>query len=114
MNLSPSWVEPLEQAGHKAIHWKSIGTGNESDEKIMAWALENNFIVFTHDLDFSHILAASKAEGPSVIQVRGEDVMPAAISSQIIKAITQFEEELTNGALISIDSHTARIRVLPL
>ena len=114
MNLSPSWVEALEQSGHKAVHWKNIGKGNEADRTIMAWALKNNYIVFTHDLDFSHILAATKAEGPSVIQVRGEDVLPDAISSQVFKAITQFEEELINGALISIDAHTARIRVLPL
>ena len=40
--------------------------------------------------------------------------MPAAISVHVSKAITQFEEELINGALISIDAHTARIRVLPL
>ena len=114
MNLSPSWVEVLEKGGHKAKHWQSIGTGTEADKEIMTWASDHNYLVFTHDLDFSHILAATKAEGPSVIQVRGEDVLPAAISSQVLKALDQFEEELIKGALVSIDSHNARIRILPL
>jgi len=32
--------------------------------------------VFTHDLDFGDILAATGAEAPSVIQVRTEDTTP--------------------------------------
>ena len=114
MNLSPAWVDVLEKAGYKAKHWQSIGKGNAADQEIMAWAQTHSYIVFTHDLDFSHILAATKAEGPSVIQVRGDDVLPSAISPQVIKAIIQFEDELINGALISIDLHNARIRILPL
>ena len=114
MNLSPSWVGAFEKAGHEATHWQSIGRGNEPDQKIMDWAMSNHCIVFTHDLDFSHILAATKAEGPSVIQVRGEDVLPDAISAQVFKVISQFQKELIEGALISVDLQNARIRILPL
>ena len=41
-----------------------------------SWA-ENHFCVFTHDLDFSAILAASNAAEPSVIRIRGNDRLAA-------------------------------------
>ena len=36
----------------------------------MAWARENGYVVFTHDLDFGTLLALTRDAGPSVIQVR--------------------------------------------
>lgn len=79
----------------------------------MAWALSHGFIVFTHDLDFSHILAATQAEGPSVIQIRGEDVLPSVMATQVKEVLLQFAEQLGEGALISLDPYNARIRILP-
>lgn len=38
----------------------------------MAWALTNDYIVFTHDLDFGTLLAITQADAPSVIQVRSQ------------------------------------------
>lgn len=45
----------------------------------MNWAREREHVVFTHDLDFSAMLAATEAKGPSVLQVRSQDVLPRAI-----------------------------------
>ncbi len=42
----------------------------------MDWARPSGYVVFTHDLDFGALLAASHAGGPSVIQVRAQDVLP--------------------------------------
>jgi len=41
----------------------------------MDWAKDNGYVVFTHDLDFSALLAATQAECSSVIQVRTQDVL---------------------------------------
>ncbi len=71
MNLSPLWVEHLRTSGWEAVHWSEIGDIRAPDTVIMQWALENGFIVFfTHDLDFGALLAATRANGPSVIQIR--------------------------------------------
>jgi predicted nuclease of predicted toxin-antitoxin system len=59
MNLSPRWVASLNQAGWEAVHWSSVGKGNELDSEIMRYAAEQNYVVLTHDLDFSAILAAT-------------------------------------------------------
>ena len=60
MNLSPRWVKVLTAAGHHAQHWSSVGAVDAADVEIMAYARAHDLIVFTHDLDFSAILAATQ------------------------------------------------------
>jgi predicted nuclease of predicted toxin-antitoxin system len=114
MNLSPEWVTVLKQAGWEAIHWSKAGNLRAADSEIMAWAKQNGHIVFTHDLDFGSLLALTQAEGPSVIQVRTQDVTPVAIGKLVVNALRQFHSELEKGALIVLDEARARARVLPL
>jgi predicted nuclease of predicted toxin-antitoxin system len=64
MNLSPSWVRVLGEAGIEAQHWSAIGDGRASDREIFEWASRNHFVVFTHDLDFSRLLALTGSAGP--------------------------------------------------
>jgi predicted nuclease of predicted toxin-antitoxin system len=45
---------------------------NASDADIMAWAKARDWCVITNDLDFSAILAATHADGPSIVQIRGK------------------------------------------
>jgi predicted nuclease of predicted toxin-antitoxin system len=59
MNLSPQWVEVLGQHGFEAAHWQQVSDPRAPDHEIMQWARDNNYIVFTHDLDFGTILAAT-------------------------------------------------------
>ena len=80
----------------------------------MAWAAANGYIVVTHDLDFSAILAATQGVAPSVVQIRAEDVSPTVIGTKIARALHQMELELEAGALLSIDDKTMRLRILPL
>lgn len=114
MNLSPRWVEVFLAAGFDAIHWAAIGDSRATDSSIMEWARSNDCVVFTHDLDFGAILAATQAIGPSVIQVRAENVLPGDAGDIVIAAIRRFQEELEQGALISVDPGRARARILPL
>ncbi|HEX3971456.1 MAG TPA: DUF5615 family PIN-like protein [Stellaceae bacterium] len=70
MNLSPLWCETLRQAGWEAVHWSAIGSGTASDAQIMEYARQNDSVVFTADLDFTAILATSRAGKPSLVQLR--------------------------------------------
>ena len=87
MNLSPEWVAVLAKEGWETIHWSSVGNPRAADFEIMAWARQNGCVVFTHDLDFGTMLALTQADGPSVIQVRTQDVMPAAIGKLVVSAL---------------------------
>lgn len=114
MNLSPQWVHTLRDFGHDARHWSEIGNAAAPDAEIMDWARSDGAVVFTHDLDFGHLLALTKAVGPSVIQIRTQDISPDAAAPAVVNALTRFERELAAGALVVIDEHRQRIRILPL
>lgn len=114
MNLSPRWVEVFVAAGLDATHWFEIGDPRATDRSIMEWARRNGYVVFTHDLDFGAILAATQASGPSVIQIRAESVLPADAADSVMGTIRRFQLELERGVLISIDPERARARILPL
>ena len=114
MNLSPRWTRFLSDAGIEAAHWSGLGAGNAPDVEIMAFAKAHDYVVFTHDLDFSAILAATRGEKPSVMQVRSEDVSPEAIGDAVVTAVRQTAEELDAGALLSVEPNRMRVRLLPL
>ena len=65
MNLAPLWVEVFQQHGWEAVQWSAVGDPRASDGTIMAWARDNGYVVFTHDLDFGALLAATGSRGPS-------------------------------------------------
>ncbi|NBB74481.1 MAG: hypothetical protein GVY35_12475 [Bacteroidetes bacterium] len=113
MNLPPHWTVHFERAGHEARHGSEIGAPDATDRDIMHWARTHDHVVITHDLDFSALLAATQATSPSVIQVRADDVLSEALMETVLQAVGQFESELDEGALLSVDPTRARARVLP-
>ncbi len=113
MNLPPRWVQFLSGQGFECVHWSDVGEYTATDRLIMAYAKEHGYTVFTHDLDFGALLAAKRTRGPSVIQVRTQDVVPEAIGDLVLRAIRQFEKELEQGALITVDPYRSRARILP-
>jgi len=114
MNLSPRWVSTLTQSGIEAAHWSTLGEPIAPDSVIMACANRNDYVVLTHDLDFGAILAATRREKPSVVQVRASDVRPEAIRLQDVTALRQMANELDEGALLTVDANRTRVRILPL
>lgn len=114
MNLSPRWAEVLRQAGHDAGHWSVVGPAEAEDGELMAWARTHGFVVLTNDLDFGAILAATQAEGPSVLQIRTEAVSPRCLGVRLLRALERFERDLLAGALITVDERKERARLLPI
>lgn len=113
VNLSPEWIPELERHGYDAVHWSTVGDPRATDVMIMAWACDRGYVVFTHDLDFGTILALTHAEGPSVLQVRGQDIFPDDIGPVVIAALRQHEQALAAGAIVVVDRRKSRVRVLP-
>lgn len=114
MNLSPAWIPFLRVEGYEVRHWSEIGDARASDMEIMEWARSNDYVVFTHDLDFSALLFSTKAVAPSVIQIRIEDIRPQSVGYLVLTALRKAGEEIRQGALLTIDPRKNRIRLLPL
>ena len=53
--------------------------------------------MFTHDLDFSATLALTHAAGPSVLQLRGQAVLPENALAPVVAALRRYETELMAG-----------------
>jgi len=114
VNFPPVWVDVFSRHRIDAVHWTSIGDPRAKDSEIMEWARRNGYIVFTHDLDFGALLAMTRASGPSVIQVRTQDVFPIASEALVIAALEKCESALEQGAIVSVDERSSRVRILPI
>jgi predicted nuclease of predicted toxin-antitoxin system len=114
MNLSPSWIDRLARHGLEAVHWSTVGAATAPDNEILAWANEHEFVLITNDLDFSAILAAGAANGPSVVQIRTQDLLSDIVVSIVAQALEAHSQDIERGALLSIDEAGSRVRLLPL
>ena len=114
MNLSPDWVPVLNDHGWSAIHWSAVGDARASDRTIMEWAVQHGYTVFTHDLDFGTMLALTHATGPSVFQIRAQDVLPDSLEDVVIAALKQHGADLASGAVVVVDESRTRVRILPI
>ena len=112
--LPLSWKEFLSRHGHLAHHWRELGAANAPDAEIMNWAMKNQAIVLSQDLDFTQLLFQSRAPLPSVIQLRLDDIRPQTIGEDVLQILQQHESELKSGALITLRGHKSRLRLLPL
>ena len=114
MNLSPQWAGVLREAGFEAEHWSRLGKANAQDEELFTYARSGGWVIFTHDLDSGTLLAYTQAVSPSVIQIRGQNLDPAAAGPILVQVLNQFAEELRLGALLTLDERHKRVRLLPL
>ncbi len=114
MNLTPRWVGVLAKHGWTCFHWSAVGDPRATDQEIMQWALDNSCLVFTHDLDFGAILAVTGARGPSVVQVRTQDVLPEHLESDLVQVLRAHQPAIESGALVVLDESRSRVRILPL
>jgi len=114
MNLSPRWVAALALHDVEAVHWSTVGAANASDGEIMEYAHIHDYTIFTHDLDFSAMLAASRWNKPSLIQLRTGDISPDSAALLVVNALRQVFAEIEEGAILTIELSKARLRILPL
>ena len=70
--------------------------------------------MLTHDLDFGNLLASMGLSRPSVIQFRKMALDPLRDHEMVLRALSQFEAMLHDGALVTVDPDRMRARGLPL
>ena len=115
MNLTPRWVQFLQNAGNEVAHWLSVRAGTAKDSEICEYARQHTYVILTNDLNFPQILAHTRQDAPSVVLLRGEPLTPEARGSALLGALHGCEAELKQGAIVTLDwSDRPRARVLPL
>jgi predicted nuclease of predicted toxin-antitoxin system len=111
MNLSPDWIPFLRAGGFEAEHWSTVGDPRAADRQIMGWARTRGCVVLTHDLDFSALLEASGQNEPSISEPGS---CPPPSVKRFVLALGQFSSQLVAGAIVVVDFHGNRVRLLSL
>ena len=114
MNLSPRWVDTLAGAGIESRHWSTTGDGKAFDRTVFEWACRHGWVVLTHDLDFSRLLALTGARAPSVVLLRTHRLLPTDSGAMLINVLRRHAAEIEDGAIVVLDTDRHRIRLLPL
>ena len=113
--LSPALAALLQQAGHDAVHVRSIGLQHADDDAIFDRAAAERRILVSADADFGTLLAVRSSRQPSVIQFRGEGSRkPDALSRTLLANLPQLVDALENGSIITFEPARVRVRLLPI
>ena len=113
--LSPALAPLLQQAGHDAIHVRSIGLQHAEDDAIFDRAAVEGRILVTADADFGTLLAARSSRQPSVIQFRGEGSRkPDVLARTLLANLPQLVDSLENGCIVTFEPARVRVRLLPI
>ena len=114
MGISPKTVDFLIALRFESIHLSALKLNKMLDSEILNKAKNEGFILLTHDLDFSELVAASKAKLPSVIIFRLRNMQPNNVNSTLKKIVTNHSSALKQGAIISVTDSQIRVRQLPI
>ena len=113
--LSPALAVLLEQAGHDAIHVRSIGLQHADDDVIFDRAAVEGRILVSADADFGTLLAVRSSRQPSVIQFRGEGSRkPDALARTLLSNLPQLVDSLESGCIVTFEPARVRVRMLPI
>jgi predicted nuclease of predicted toxin-antitoxin system len=112
-NLGLSYAKSLRAMGYEAAHVSEVNLTSTIDEDIVAYAINNDFIIITFDLDFTRIVALSQKVFPSIITFRMGEITVGEFEIQIIQYLPDLKEVILQGALVTIDNNGMRIKKLP-
>ena len=114
MGISKSVAQWLKAIGHDAVHLNDENLNTLPDYDILLKAIAEERIIITSDTDFGQLLAFNKAERLSVIQFRTSSFTPDNVRNKLELVFREFEEELDNTFIITIEDKRIRYRRLPI
>ncbi len=114
MPLSPKTEEFLKNIGYDALRVDKIGMEKATDKEIFEYAIENDRVIITADLDFGQILSYFKTSKPSVIIFRLKYPSVEKINKLLSSVLPKIEKEIERGSIIIIEDKRIRIKNLPI
>ena len=114
LHIAPRTVEYLKSLGHDVVRVSQVLRPTSSDHEIIAYAAEHHRVILTQDLDFSAGIALSRQTSPSVILLRLSSSRVESVNQVLSNVLPALEEDVSHGALITVEDHQVRRRKLPL
>lgn len=114
VHISPLTVTFLKSLGHDVLRVSEVMSSSSTDHAIVACARQQGRSVLTQDLDFSAIVALSAATAPSVLTLRLSSSRIEHVNARLTAVLAAVEATLLDGALVTVEDSTVRVRLLPL
>lgn len=114
MGISPKAVVFLQSLGYDAVHLHHQGLDRLPDPAILEKARNEQYVLLTHDLDFSELVAVGGTRLPSVTIFRLRNMHPERVNRFLREIIARNREALEQGAIVSVTEGRIRVRLLPL
>ena len=114
MGVSQRVVKWLRAAGHDATHLRDEGLHRLLDGDIFTKATQEQRIILTWDLDFTEILALSGSHTVSAVVFRLINTRTDNVIRRLDRVLSESEQDLLEGAIISVEESRHRVRLLPL
>jgi predicted nuclease of predicted toxin-antitoxin system len=112
--LAPRAAAILRERGLDAVHVCEIGMEQAEDADILERARRDERVCVTLDHDFHAHLAMTGRGHPSVVFLRVQDLDAKGQADLIRSVCVRCENALAEGAAVSADRESIRIRRLPL
>lgn len=112
--LAPSAAAIHRRNGIDAVHVAKIGMERAEDSDILEPAREDERVCITLDHDFHAHLAVAGYGRPSVVLLRVQGLDARGQADLIRSVCVQCDAALTEGAAVSADRESIRVRRLPL
>ena len=114
MGISPRAADFLKDLGHEASHLHEQRLETPPDPEILVKARDEHAVLLTDDLEFADLVAASRAQLPSVVIFRLRSMRPENVSRYLGILLDQHGDSLREGAVVSVTESRIRLRPLPL
>lgn len=114
MGIAMDVVHAFRVRGHDVVHLGERGLERLPDPQILELAVSEERIVLTHDLDFGRLLSISEAARPSIITFRLSDMTPQSVEHRLAEVLQVLEQELLQGAAITVSDAAMRFHLLPI
>jgi predicted nuclease of predicted toxin-antitoxin system len=114
MGIAQSVAAWLTGIGHDAIHLNDEELYKLPDDLIIQKAINENRIILTLDMDFGQLMALDITKQTSMIQFRTSVSTPANIRAKMELFFAQFDSQLNDKYIVTIEDNRIRYRKLPL
>jgi len=103
-------IDFLRLNGHDVMAADEIGLNDTEDELILDYAILNNYVLITRDMDFSNILLYPPSKHRGLIVLKITPQKSEAVHEVLRVALLQFTPESIQRTLIIVDHNKFRIR----
>ena len=114
MPLSPQLASWLSDQQHDAVHASRIGFATSPDEEIFEYAINEERIIITADLDYTRLLAYSRLSRPGLILFRGGNYSETELLNLLKLVLSSVSMKELENSIVVVDSKRIRKRKLPI